>query len=145
MTGMQVNPGTDAARQPAAARTVDIAKIVEAIGVDFFAEVDPFDMDQTTAAILNALKRDGVRVILARQECVMPARRRGVRAGEIRVIAENCNACKLCIIQTGCPAISLGDGTVVIDPEVCYGCDLCGAVCNRDAIEYILAEPEAVA
>ncbi len=139
MTGMQANAGTDAERQPGGGRTVDIARIVEALGVDFFAEVDPFDQDQTSAAILNALKRDGVRVILARQECAMPARRRGRRAGEVRVIAENCNACKLCIIQTGCPAISLGDGTVVIDPEVCYGCDLCGAVCNRDAIEFISA------
>jgi indolepyruvate ferredoxin oxidoreductase, alpha subunit len=139
MTGMQVNPGTDAARQ-GGGRTVDIARIVEAMGVDFFAEVDPFDQEQTAAAILNALKRPGVRVILARQECAMPARRRGVRAGQVRVVAENCNACKLCIIQTGCPAISLADGTVLIDPEVCYGCDLCGAVCNRDAIEFVTAE-----
>jgi indolepyruvate ferredoxin oxidoreductase alpha subunit len=137
MTGMQVNPGTDGARQYGGGRTVDIARIVEAMGVDFFAEVDPFDQDQTAAAILNALKRDGVRVILARQECAMPARRRGARAGQVRVITENCNACKLCIIQTGCPAISLGDGTVLIDPDVCYGCDLCGAVCNRDAIEFL--------
>jgi indolepyruvate ferredoxin oxidoreductase, alpha subunit len=142
MTGMQANPGTDAARQPGAPdakRTVDIAKIVEAIGVDFFAEIDPFDQEQTTNAILNAIKRPGVKVILARQECAMPARRRGKRAGEVRVIVENCNACKLCIIQTGCPAISLGDGTVIIDPELCYGCDLCGAVCNRDAIEFVPA------
>ena len=147
MTGMQPNPGTEAARQPGvagAARTVDIAKIVEAIGVDFFAEVDPFDQDQTTAAILNAIKRPGVKVVLARQECAMPSMRRGKRAGEVRVIAENCNACKLCIIQTGCPALSLGDGTVIIDPEVCYGCNLCGAVCNRDAIEFV-APAEAVA
>jgi indolepyruvate ferredoxin oxidoreductase, alpha subunit len=86
MTGMQVNPGTDAARQ-GGGRTVDIARIVEAMGVDFFAEVDPFDQEQTAAAILNALKRPGVRVILARQECAMPARRRGVRAGQVRRIA----------------------------------------------------------
>lgn len=145
MTGMQANPGTEASRQPGTGRTVDIAKIVEGIGVDFFAEVDPFDQDQTTAAILNALKRPGVKVILARQECAMPARRRGKRAGEVRVITENCNACKLCIIQTGCPAISLGDGTVIIDPEVCYGCNLCGAVCNRDAIEFVPGAADAEA
>jgi indolepyruvate ferredoxin oxidoreductase alpha subunit len=136
MTGMQPNPGTNPADHPAAIQRVDIARIVEGIGVDFFVEVDPFDQGQTTAAILNSLKRDGVRVILARQECAMPARRRGKSAGEVRVIAENCNLCKLCIIQTGCPAITLGDGTIVIDPDVCYGCNLCGAVCNRDAIEY---------
>lgn len=113
------------------------------MGVDFFAEVDPFDLKQTTAALLNALKRDGVRVILARQECVMPARRRGKSAGEVRVITENCNTCKLCIIQTGCPAITLGDGTVLIDPDLCYGCNLCGAACNRDAIEFIPAAEAA--
>lgn len=137
MTGMQANAGTDAEHQSGGGRAVDIAKIVQAMEVDFYAEIDPFDLKQTTAAILNALKRDGVRVLLARQECVMPARRRGKNAGEVRVITENCNACKLCIIQTGCPAITLGDGTVLIDPDLCYGCNLCGAACSRDALEFI--------
>ena len=53
------------------------------------------------------------------------------------MVAENCNLCKLCITITGCPAISLGEDAIVIDPELCYGCDLCGAVCNRDAIEIV--------
>ncbi len=65
----------------------------------------------------------------------MPARRRGIEAGVIKLVEENCNNCKLCIAVTGCLAISVGDDTVIIDPELCYGCGLCAAACNRDAIE----------
>jgi indolepyruvate ferredoxin oxidoreductase alpha subunit len=134
MTGMQVNPGTSETFQPDGNQRLDIAKIVPAMGVDQFFVVDPFDYAATAKTLQTAIQLPGVKVVLARQECVMPARRRGVSAGQVRVIAENCNLCKLCITLTGCPAISLGDGTIVIDPDQCYGCDLCGAVCNRKAI-----------
>jgi indolepyruvate ferredoxin oxidoreductase alpha subunit len=72
--------------------------------------------------------------VLSRQECAMPAIRRGDRVGEARVIPENCNLCKLCISITGCPAIGIGEDTAVIDSDLCYGCGLCAAVCNREAI-----------
>jgi indolepyruvate ferredoxin oxidoreductase alpha subunit len=135
MTGMQVNAGTSEAFQQPGSRKLDIAKIVPAMGVDQFFVIDPFDLDHATQTIQQAIQLPGVKVVLARQECVMPARRRGLEAGRIRVIAENCNLCKLCITLTGCPAISLGEDLIVIDPDQCYGCNLCGAVCNREAIE----------
>lgn len=136
MTGMQVNPGTAESAQQTGNRRLDIARIVPALGVDQFWEVDPFDFDATAATIQQALKLPGVKVILARQECVIPARRRGEDAGEARIVAENCNNCKLCIAVTGCLALSVGDGKVIIEPELCYGCGLCAAACNRDAIEF---------
>ncbi len=135
MTGMQVNPGTCEQFQQSGNAKLDIARIVPALGVDQFWIVDPFDLDGTAKVIQNALKLPGVKVILARQECVIPARRRGVDAGEVRVVDENCNLCKLCITVTGCLAITLGKDAVVIDPDQCYGCGLCAAACNRDAIE----------
>ena len=143
MTGMQVNPGTNMDFQQTGSQRLDIAKIVPAMGVDQFFVIDPFDHDQATETIKKAIQLPGVKVVLARQECVIPARRRGLEAGQIRVISENCNLCKLCITVTGCPAISLGEDTIVIDTDQCYGCDLCGAVCNRDAIE-IVKEIESV-
>jgi indolepyruvate ferredoxin oxidoreductase alpha subunit len=42
---------------------------------------------------------------------------------------------------TGCPAIDIGEDTIIIDPVLCYGCGLCAQVCNRDAIEMV-AEAE---
>ena len=136
MTGMQINPGTCEQFQGAGNSRLDIAKIVPALGVDQFWIVDPFEMDDMARVLQNALKLPGVKVLLARQECAIPAKRRGVEAGEIRVIDEKCNQCKLCITVTGCLAITLSESSINIDPEQCYACGLCAAVCNRDAIEF---------
>jgi indolepyruvate ferredoxin oxidoreductase alpha subunit len=134
MTGMQVNPGTDVKFQQTGDARLDIARIVPTLGVDQFWTVKPFDLDETTSVIQNALKLPGVKVVLVREECTMPARRRGLEAGQVKIVAENCNLCKLCVIITGCPAITLGQDAIVIDQDLCYGCGLCAATCNLDAI-----------
>ncbi len=135
MTGMQVNPGTDEAFQQPGDRRVDVARLIPALGVEHFFIIDPFDLEASTATIQEALTLPGVKVVLSRQECAIQAMRRGIRVGKVRVIPENCNLCKLCIIRTGCPAISIGEDTIVIDSTLCYGCGLCAQVCNREAIE----------
>jgi indolepyruvate ferredoxin oxidoreductase alpha subunit len=137
MTGMQVNPGTaDAFQQPGSQR-VDIARIIPALGVEQFYIIDPFDMDQSTATVQECLTLPGVKVVLARQECAIPAMRQGRMAGQVRVEPDNCNLCELCIMVTGCPAIDMGEDTIIIDPVLCYGCGLCAQVCHRDAIEMV--------
>lgn len=135
MTGMQFNPGTDEAFQPSGNRRVDLARLIPALGVDHFFEVDPFDLERTTAVIQQALALPGVKVILARQECAIQAGRRGLRAGRVRVVPENCNLCRVCVLQTGCPALELGTEAIAIDPALCYGCGLCAQVCQRGAIQ----------
>jgi indolepyruvate ferredoxin oxidoreductase alpha subunit len=134
MTGMQINPGTDEAFQPPGNRRIDIAEMIPALGVEHFFIVDPFDLGGTTATIQKALTLPGVKVVLARQECAIQAQRRGLKAGKVRVIPENCNLCKLCITRTGCPAIGINGDTIAIDAALCYGCGLCAQVCNREAI-----------
>ena len=135
MTGMQVNPGTGEAFQQPGGRRVDIAELVPALGVEHFFIIAPYELDAAAATIQEALTLPGVKVILSRQECAIQAQRQGLKAGQVRVVAENCNLCKLCITRTGCPAISLGEEVIVIDPALCYGCGLCAQVCKRDAIE----------
>ncbi len=136
MTGMQINPGTCEMFQAAGSSRLDIARIVPALGVDQFWIVDPFEMDDMAQVLGNALKLPGVKVLLARQECAIPARRRGVTAGAVKVIDGNCNQCKLCITVTGCLAITLSESSILIDPDQCYGCGLCAVVCKRDAIGF---------
>ncbi len=134
MTGMQVNPGTAEFFQAAGGAQVDIASIVPALGVEHFWTIDPFDLEGATEVIKEALELPGVKVVLSRQECAIQAMRQGKRAGKVRVDAEACNLCKLCIIATGCPAIEMGEETITIDQNLCYGCGLCATVCNRAAI-----------
>lgn len=134
MTGMQANPGTSKEFQPPGNRRVDIAKIIPALNVDQFYIVDPFDLEDTTATILKCMHLPGVKVVLARQECAIQAQRRDIMQGSVHVIPENCNLCQLCIIHTGCPAIDIGEETIIIDPTLCYGCGLCADVCHLEAI-----------
>jgi indolepyruvate ferredoxin oxidoreductase alpha subunit len=137
MTGMQTNPGTDAVFQSTGNRRIDLAELIPAMGVEHFFVIDPFELDDATATIQEALELPGVKVVLARQECAIQAQRRGLKAGVTRVDAEACTLCKRCVVVTGCPAISLGEESIVIDQSLCYGCGLCAQVCTFDAIERV--------
>jgi indolepyruvate ferredoxin oxidoreductase alpha subunit len=107
MTGMQVNPGTAEAEQKGG-RRIDLAQLIPALGVDRFAIADPYDLAGTTAVLTEFLQESaGVRVLLARRECAIQSRRRGVTAGKIWLDAAKCVLCKQCIKVTGCPALSL--------------------------------------
>ncbi|MFQ6099820.1 MAG: thiamine pyrophosphate-dependent enzyme [Anaerolineae bacterium] len=135
MTGMQVNPGTDEAFQPPGSRRVDIARLIPALGVEHFFVIDPFELDESVAVIQKCLTLPGVKVVLSRQECAIQAQRRGLKAGKVQVVPDNCTLCRRCINITGCPAITLGEETIAIDPALCYGCGLCAQVCKFEAIE----------
>ena len=71
MTGMQINPGTPSGFQSPASQRVDIARVVPALGVEQFFQIDPFDLDGSAATLQQALKLPGVKVILARRECAI--------------------------------------------------------------------------
>jgi indolepyruvate ferredoxin oxidoreductase alpha subunit len=136
MTGMQVNPGTAETFQQPGSQRVDIAKIIPALGVEHFYSIDPFDLEESAAVVQKCMSLPGVKVVLSRQECAIQAMRQELEAGQVRVEEENCNLCQLCITVTGCPAIDVGEDTIVIDPDLCYGCGLCAQVCHRDAITF---------
>jgi len=143
MTGMQTNPGTDAAFQATGNRRIDLAELIPAMGVEHFFVVDPFEHEEATAVVEKALQLPGVKVILSRQECAIQAQRRGLKAGAVEVDAEACTLCRKCITVTGCPALSLGEEAVVIDGSLCYGCSLCAQVCPFDAIRPVGERVEA--
>ena len=134
MTGMQVNPGTAEGFQPKEGRRIDLAQIIPALGVDRFEIVDPFDQPAMTEAMVACLTQEGVKVILARQECAIQARRQGRRAGTLHLDPDACILCKKCLRITGCPALSVGENSIVIDESLCYGCGLCASVCPTQAL-----------
>jgi len=58
----------------------------------------------------------------------------GPAAGTVQLDAAKCVLCKQCLRTTGCPALSLSDGAVHVDPALCNGCGLCAAVCPTHAL-----------
>jgi indolepyruvate ferredoxin oxidoreductase, alpha subunit len=134
MTGMQINPGTPCGSSSNNYQEIDIARIIPALGIEHFWTIDPFKLDESSEVIRQAMKLPGVKVVLARQECAIQAQRLGKQAGMVKVVEENCNLCKLCLMATGCSALSLGANAIEIDPELCYGCGICIETCNREAL-----------
>lgn len=138
MTGMQVNAGTqkEFQREESYDR-VDIAKIIPALGVkeENFAIVDPYDTEKFVSVLTELIKKDGVKVVLARRECAIQAARRGVKYGQMRVNQEKCVRCKACILKSGCPGLVFADGVVKIDAKLCNGCGICKTLCSFNALE----------
>lgn len=141
MTGMQVNAGTDESFQ-GSGRRVDLEAVIRGLGPDRLDVIDPYDLQSMTTVLSEALRQDGVKVVLAQRECVIQARRRGVLAGRTTVDADQCVLCKRCLEVTGCPALGIHpEGTsIVIDLSLCNGCGLCAQFCPTGALQHAALE-----
>ncbi|WP_067051657.1 indolepyruvate ferredoxin oxidoreductase subunit alpha [Methanofollis ethanolicus] len=133
MTGHQPNPNTGETAMGEASVPISLEAICRACGASFVETIDPYDLTATLEALKAAKARAGTKVIIARQACVITARRAGVRRAHYRVDPETCTACGACL-RFGCPAIGKdADGKAEIN-ELCSGCGVCAEICPAGAI-----------
>ncbi len=137
MTGGQPHPATAQNIRGEKAPKVDIPAICSAAGVSMVNIVDPYDVGATRMALLNAMNKDGVSVVITARSCVeSPVKSRG------RIYytdSKACDGCQLCM-NLGCPAIGWDlsilemPRRVRIDPGLCSGCTVCAQICPQGAI-----------
>ncbi len=133
MTGHQPSPSTP--RTDAGEPPIRIEDVARSIGVSFVRVVDPFDLEATTEAIIDAVNLNGPSVVVSRRMCALDARREGIIERLGSVDPEKCTGCLACIKLLGCPALDVGsDKKIVIDRLQCHGCTLCAAVCPYHAV-----------
>ncbi|WP_342676495.1 indolepyruvate ferredoxin oxidoreductase subunit alpha [Methanofollis sp. UBA420] len=133
MTGHQPNPNTGETAMGEASVPISLEAICRACGASFVETIDPYDLTATLEALKAAKARAGTKVIIARQACVITARRAGVRRAHYRVDPETCTACGACL-RFGCPAIGKdAEGKAEIN-ELCSGCGVCADICPAGAI-----------
>jgi indolepyruvate ferredoxin oxidoreductase, alpha subunit len=132
MTGHQPNPNTGATACGVETPAVSLDAICRACGVTFVETVDPYDITGTVNVLQEAKKRKGVKVVIARQMCVISARRAGVKRGRYMVDTEACTGCGTCV-RFGCPAIEFSDEKACIN-DLCSGCSVCAQLCPVGAI-----------
>lgn len=130
MTGHQQNPTTGFTLKGETTAEVNLEALCRACGIESVTVIDPADMKEMERVIRRELEADGPSVIIARRPCALL---KYVKAKPPLKINEKCTRCKMCM-RIGCPAISLKDGKIVIDPAICVGCDLCVQMCNFGAI-----------
>jgi indolepyruvate ferredoxin oxidoreductase alpha subunit len=132
MTGHQPNPNTGETACGVEVPAVSLDAVCRACGVTFVETVDPYDITGTVNILQEAKKRKGVKVVIARQMCVITARRAGVKRGRYMVDAEACTGCGTCV-RFGCPAIEFSDEKACIN-DLCSGCSVCAQLCPVGAI-----------
>ncbi|MCD6485111.1 MAG: 4Fe-4S binding protein [Candidatus Odinarchaeota archaeon] len=136
MTGHQPNPRTAEVQEIEPASVLSIEDIVKAMGIKFVKVVDPYNIKEGIEVMQEALKYDGLAVVIFRRECALQAVRRKRWPIKTYVVdEEKCTGCKLCV-YLGCSAVGFNYDTkkAFIDPLLCIGCDQCAQVCPFDAI-----------
>ncbi len=138
MTGFQPHPGTGMTLAGEKTNPIDVPKLAESMGISYRV-VNPYDIEQCREALEAAVKEEGPSLVVSSMPCYLLSTRQGKKVfepREVKVNAERCNGCMICINDFGCPAISFerAEKKVSIDPMICVGCGLCVAVCKRGAI-----------
>jgi indolepyruvate ferredoxin oxidoreductase, alpha subunit len=108
--------------------------IAKALGAGYVKTVNPYDLDETIETFVEARDYPGLSVVVAKQACVIAARRKGERTGTC-FVNEKCVGCKVCI-EFGCPAIEFEKDAAKIN-SLCSGCGVCSRICPNYAIEVV--------
>ena len=132
MTGHQPHPGTGRNLMGSPVEKIDIEAVLRGIGVAKVVTVNPLELDKAVAAVKECAVLPGVKAILFRSPCVAL-----YKPTALCEVTESCIGCETCIREIGCPALSVKDGTVVVEKNLCTGCGLFSQVCPVQAIEEV--------
>ena len=129
MTGHQPHPGTGKTMMGDIVDKVSIEKILEAVGLTEVRTVDPLDLSAAIDTVKELADKPGVKAVIFKSPCIAL-----FKPEKVCGISDKCINCKKCINELGCPAITVNEGKVVIEPSLCTGCGLCVQVCPVGAI-----------
>ena len=100
--------------------------------------VDLYHLEETMAALKEAVESDELAVIIAEHPCPLLKRKEGgLQRSSYAVDQDKCVRCHTCVSRLSCPAISKDGRDVRIDVTMCIGCGVCAQVCPKDAIEVV--------
>lgn len=133
MTGHQPNPNTGVTATGVESPKISLEELARACGVSFVESVDPYDLTDLLETLKAAKEKDGVKVIIAKQPCVIMNKRNGVKRSRYVVDAERCLKCGACV-RYGCPAIETDENGASRTTALCTGCGVCADICPAGAI-----------
>ncbi|HJJ43239.1 MAG TPA: indolepyruvate ferredoxin oxidoreductase subunit alpha [Methanocorpusculum sp.] len=133
MTGHQPNPNTGFTATGEESPKISLEELVRACGVSYVESVDPYDLTYLLATLREAKEKPGVKVIIAKQPCVIMNKRLGIKRNRYVVDAEKCTKCGVCL-KYGCPAIETDESGAAKITALCTGCGVCSDLCSFGSI-----------
>lgn len=143
MTGHQEHVGTGYTIAKASIKPVSIENIVRSFGVEEenLRVVDPYNLAETDQAIKDAIAADELFVIVTKQPCPLLKTTIKAREGMYSYVDQDvCRKCHTCINKTGCPALTIEGGNIVIEKADCNGCAVCVQICPFKSIKKVGAK-----
>ncbi|MCL4428473.1 MAG: thiamine pyrophosphate-dependent enzyme, partial [Deltaproteobacteria bacterium] len=156
MTGHQRTPSTQKDIDGKTSTNVlNLKELIKSLGVSYVKSLDPNSVKRFASQIKSALKEPGVKVLIAKRECILQEIRRnkilnknGAGLGETgetlyEIQKARCVKCNECFVELACPAIILkkdeetGGDYYYIDPSSCVKCGVCYEVCPNSAIRKV--------
>jgi indolepyruvate ferredoxin oxidoreductase alpha subunit len=134
MTGHQPHPATGFTATGEPTVQVSLEAVAKALGAGLVETVDPYDLDGAIEGFRRAKEFSGLSVVIARQACVIKARRGGT-GRKAFAVGEDCEGCRLCV-DFGCPAIEF-EGEKARINALCTGCGVCAKICPSSCIEEV--------
>ncbi len=126
MTGHQPNPGVTGEVLGQTCNQLDIEGFVRACGVCQVSTVKAYNLKAVTAALEEMKSQTGVRVLIAREPCVLFARRTLKKPMNQRAYVSEQSACvNDCLTTLGCPAFLRNGTDIGVDEDMCNGCMVC--------------------
>lgn len=137
MTGHQSHPGMPINASGKDAPHIDLPKLLESMGIDFVKTINPYNVKESVETFREALKNEGVSVIISKKDCCISVLRNGKadKRHTFKVNQEKCKKCGICINELACPAMYKHEEEIRINPAYCFGCSICAQVCTLKAIE----------
>jgi indolepyruvate ferredoxin oxidoreductase alpha subunit len=156
MTGHQKTPSTqkDIDGKPSP-NALNLKDLVKSLGVSYVKSLDPNSVKRFASQIKSALKEPGVKVLIAKRECILQEARRNktlnksgagfAETGEslYEIQKSRCVKCNECFVELACPAIILkrdeetDSDYYYIDTASCVRCGVCYEVCPNSAIRKV--------
>ncbi|MEG1427342.1 MAG: indolepyruvate ferredoxin oxidoreductase subunit alpha [Oscillospiraceae bacterium] len=131
MTGHQQNPTTGYTLRGDPTSAVNLEELCKAVGIHRVRVVDPYNIEEVSAALREELAAEEPSVIISRRPCALL---KYVKHNPpLSVNSAACIGCKACL-RIGCPAISMKNGKAQIDGVQCVGCGVCKGLCPKKAI-----------
>jgi indolepyruvate ferredoxin oxidoreductase alpha subunit len=135
MTGHQPHPGVDMAQLNLEGYgRVSIEDVVRAVGVPHVTVIQPFKVKKSIDAIKEAVKFEGVSVVISREICTLYANSLKLAKRRPFHVSAKCKDHKVCMTDLACLAFYIWNDRVKIDPNLCTGCAVCAQICPENAI-----------
>jgi indolepyruvate ferredoxin oxidoreductase alpha subunit len=139
MTGHQPHPGVELTPKGRQAPRVNLEAVVRGCGVEQVVTVQPLQVRKTIERVKEVVTDDrdqGVKVIISKAPCPLFERRlTGKEQKVVFEVCEDCDLCRRCLSELGCPAFTYREDTgsgasITIDETLCSGCSVCSQICH---------------